>query len=287
MESYTRLPARRSGTPDKGALVLLHGFTQTGGSWRPLLPSLLGQGFLVLAPDLPGHGAAAEVAAGMWETARLLVETATAELAGGPARRPAAWAGYSMGGRAALHVALAYPEAVGKLVLISTSAGIEDQAQRAARRQRDEAMAQRVEGGGDEGLPAFVSEWLSQPLFSTLPPQLAGLAERVAANTARGLASSLRLAGAGAQAPLWHRLPELGARGLPVLVIAGELDTTYREHAERMARAIGPSASVVLVPGAGHACHLEQPELVGEEVARFCWGAPSEHEPQGEQRPQG
>ena len=36
------------------------------------------------------------------------------------------WVGYSMGGRTALHVALAHPDLVEALVLISTTAGIED-----------------------------------------------------------------------------------------------------------------------------------------------------------------
>jgi 2-succinyl-6-hydroxy-2,4-cyclohexadiene-1-carboxylate synthase len=109
---------------------------------------------------------------------------------------------------------------------------------------------------------------LAQPLFATLPRERSGLAERLA-NSATGLASSLRLAGAGAQGPLWHRLPELGHRRLAVLLIAGGLDTKYVGHACRMAEAIGPSASVLVIQGAGHACHLEHPEETGSAIAEF------------------
>jgi 2-succinyl-6-hydroxy-2,4-cyclohexadiene-1-carboxylate synthase len=182
---------------------------------------------------------------------------------------PATWVGYSMGGRAALHVALAHPELVRKLVLISTSAGIEDHAEREARRRSDEAIADRIERGGDEGLHDFLSEWLSQPIFATLPKELAGLPERLAANTAAGLASSLRLAGAGAQEPLWGRLPELAARRLPVLLVAGELDAKYSYNAQQMAEMIGPTAAVAIITGAGHACHLERPDVVATEICRF------------------
>jgi 2-succinyl-6-hydroxy-2,4-cyclohexadiene-1-carboxylate synthase len=269
MESYPigsspeALPARSDGPASAEPLVLLHGFTQTGASWAPLREPL-GKTFRLLSPDLPGHGAASRVSADLWQTADLLGATLTRAGA-----MCATWVGYSMGGRAALHLALAHPGLVSKLVLVSTSAGIEDDQERAARRQRDEALAKRIELGGDEGLGGFLAEWLSQPLFATLPPERAGLNERLA-NSAAGLASSLRLAGAGAQGPLWHRLPELAARPIPVLLVAGELDSTYRRHAERMAAMIGPSAAVKLIAGAGHACHLERPEAFAQQVLSFC-----------------
>ena len=58
-------------------------------------------------------------------------------------RRRAAWLGYSMGGRYALHVALRHPELVRRLVLVSATGGIDDPAERAARREGDEALADR------------------------------------------------------------------------------------------------------------------------------------------------
>ncbi len=88
-------------------------------------------------------------------------------------------------------------------------------------------------------------------------------------NTAAGLASSLRLAGQGAQEPLWSRLAELGRRELPVLLLAGEQDSRYVDQARRMAATIGPSASVHVVAGAGHACHLERPAEVAEVMVGF------------------
>jgi len=259
------LPARSSRPVRPGAetMVLLHGFTQTGASWGTI-EGYLPARFPLIIPDLPGHGAASAISADLWQTSELLAATLAAA---GTTR--ATWVGYSMGGRTALHVALAHPDLVSKLVLLSTSAGIEDEAERAARRRRDYDLADRLERSGDEGLQRFLAEWVAQPLFATLPPERAGLDERLA-NTAAGLASSLRLAGAGVQGPLWQRLPELGTRRLPVLLIAGELDATYRAHAARMAEAIGPTASVAVIAGAGHACHLEQPHQVATAISRFC-----------------
>jgi 2-succinyl-6-hydroxy-2,4-cyclohexadiene-1-carboxylate synthase len=257
--------------PGRTPLVLLHGFTQTGASWAPVLEALPGR-FPVVLPDAPGHGGSSGVRADLWQTADLLAEAV-------PNR--ATWVGYSMGGRMALHFALTHPGQVERLVLISSSAGIDDPARRAARRSADEALATRIE---DEGTERFLTWWLAQPLFATLAAGDAGLEDRVN-NPPTGLASSLRLAGAGAQEPLWPRLGELGEAGMPVLLIAGELDRDYRAHAERMAALIGPLASIEVVAGAGHACHFERPREVAAAIANFCESPPtgrSERQADGE-----
>jgi pimeloyl-ACP methyl ester carboxylesterase len=49
---------------------------------------------------------------------------------------------------------------------------------------------------------------------------------------------------------------------MPVLLLAGDRDASYCANAARMAAAIGANASVVVVPDAGHAAHLEQPDAV-------------------------
>jgi 2-succinyl-6-hydroxy-2,4-cyclohexadiene-1-carboxylate synthase len=159
---------------------------------------------------------------------------------------------------------------VQRLVLISTTAGIEDEAARRERETSDNALATRLE---IEGTEAFLSWWLNRPLFATLAPGSAGLADRLT-NTAAGLASSLRTAGVGCQAPLWGRLTELGSRGVPVLLIAGELDAAYCRHAERMASAIGAYTRLCFIEGAGHACHLEQPAEVAAAIDDFLQRSP-------------
>ncbi len=258
--------------PGARPLVLLHGFTQTGASWAPVVAELQGRRPIIL-PDAPGHGASSQVRTDLWGTADRLVATVG---------RPAVWVGYSMGGRTALHVALAHPDQVEGLVLISATAGIDAAVERAARRAADDALAARIEADGTE---AFLDFWLSQPLFSTLPPASAGREARLA-NTPEGLASSLRLAGTGSQEPLWDRLVELRERALPVLAVAGELDKKYSEQAARVAAAIGPSARLLIVPGAGHACHLEQPEIVSAAISALLDEVGSEGEADGEQQPE-
>ena len=55
---------------------------------------------------------------------------------------------------------------------------------------------------------------------------------------------------------------------MPVLLIVGELDAKYVDIAHRMAEAI-PDARVEVIAGAGHACHLEQPDVVAHLLASW------------------
>jgi 2-succinyl-6-hydroxy-2,4-cyclohexadiene-1-carboxylate synthase len=80
------------------------------------------------------------------------------------------------------------------------------------------------------------------------------------------LASSLRLAGTGSQQPLWSQLPQLA---MPVLVVAGERDESYVAQARRLVENIGSNAALAIVPDAGHACHLEQPDAFLNIVCPF------------------
>ena len=241
-------------------MVAVHGFTQSSEVWAPLA-GWLGNRHRVLALDAPGHGAASGVRADLWSGAALMAATC-AQGAPAGADGPAAWIGYSMGGRYALHVALAAPHMVSSLVLVSATAGFDTVAERAARREADEVVARRIER---DGVAAFVRWWLARPLFATLPPEAAALDARLG-NTVAGLASSLRLAGTGTQEPLWERL---AAIDVPVLVTAGALDTAYTERAERLAGAIGANATLAVVDGAGHACHLERPAKWAAVVGPF------------------
>ena len=234
-----------------GRVVLVHGFTQTLASWGPVAERLARR-FEVVRVDLPGHGGSGDVRAGFAEAARLVGE------AGGVG----AYVGYSLGGRLCLRLALDRPDLVPALVLIGGSPGIAHPGERAERRAADEALARRIER---DGVEAFLDAWLAGPLFATLPAEAAGREERLA-NTAEGLAYALRYLGTGVQEPLWDRLGELRR---PTLLVAGELDRKFAGIAGELAAAIGPAARVALVPGAGHAAHLERPAETARLVEQF------------------
>jgi 2-succinyl-6-hydroxy-2,4-cyclohexadiene-1-carboxylate synthase len=177
--------------------------------------------------------------------------------------------GYSQGGRIALHAALALPERVERLALIGASPGIDDPAERAARRAADEALAGEIESHSIED---FATRWADTPVLAGQPPEVraAAHADRLR-STPAGLAGALRGLGAGALPALWGRLGELE---MPVVVLAGERDEKFRALGEQMARAI-PRARLVVVPGVGHAVHLEAPERVAEEIVGAGTAAPA------------
>jgi len=217
-------------------LLLLHGFTATGRSWDPVRRLLDAQRYPdVAAPDLRAASIPAQVA-----------ELLQAQ--------PYALAGYSMGGRIALHLALAQPELVKRLVLVSTTAGIEDPGERAERRAADERLAEEIER---DGVEAFAERWAAGPLFAGQPPEVAAAArEDRLRHSAAELAATLRALGAGTMEPVWHRLGELT---MPAVVVVGERDVKFRALGERLAGAL-PKGELVVVPGAGHAVHLEAPQ---------------------------
>ena len=197
----------------------------------------------VVRIDAPGHGRSSEILAGLRGGARMIADQ------GGRAT----YLGYSMGGRFLLHLALANPELVAGLVLLGATAGIDDPAERAARLQADQATAARIR---DMGTYEFVKWWVAQPMFAGIPPEQQFLMERME-NTVEGLENSVLQAGTGSQDPSWDRLHVLD---MPVLVVAGADDTKYAALGERMVEAIGANAMLALVPGAGHAAHLERPD---------------------------
>jgi 2-succinyl-6-hydroxy-2,4-cyclohexadiene-1-carboxylate synthase len=245
-------------------LLLLHGFTGSAATWTPLIHSLRPH-FRTIAPDLIGHGRSDSPQ----DAERYRMERCVADLLAMLDALEVECAdvlGYSMGGRVALHLATKAPDRVGALVLESSSPGIADAAERQERVVADEALAESIER---EGLEAFVGRWERLPLFASqasLPEDTrARLHAQRLRNDPIGLANSLRGMGTGRQESLWDRLAWLE---VPTLLIAGALDAKYRALAYQMAAAL-PNARAVIVPGVGHAVHLEQPQSFAKNVLEF------------------
>jgi 2-succinyl-6-hydroxy-2,4-cyclohexadiene-1-carboxylate synthase len=229
-------------------IVFLHGFAGTPRHWDRVLASLAPGRFEPIALDitqadpLTPDGVAALVAASTPE--RFII------------------AGYSMGGRLALHAALAMADRVSRLVLVSASAGIDDPAARAARRAADDALADSIEG---DSIDSFVERWSAVALFEGDPGWVkdeVALEERRCAPGV--LAQCLRTLGPGAMEPMWGRLGELR---MAAAVLAGERDSAYVAAGRRLAAALG-DATLAVVAGAGHRLALEAPVAIADALGR-------------------
>ena len=236
------------------SVVLLHGFSGTSCAWDGVAARLHPERYLPKALDLPGHGNAADASRPI-----TFAGCASHVLARAPERF--VLCGYSLGGRVALHVALAAPERVARLVLVSATAGIEDATERAQRHLSDHQLAEQLESIPFED---FIERWRTQPLFAADPAEVGALArEDQRRNHPEALAAVLRGIGSGEMEPLWERLPELT---MPVTVLVGDRDEKFQALGRRMADLL-PDAEYLLAPG-GHSLPLENPRAVAHAIDR-------------------
>jgi len=244
-------------------LLLLHGFTRDHRAWEPVLPCL--EGHRVLRVDLVGHGKSDSPVAASRYTMAHAVEDLQALLHHLSVDR-FGLIGYSLGGRVALHFALAAWEQMWGIVIESASPGIEDPAARQTRIESDEALAQSI---ATDGLEAFADRWQAQALFASQSQLPASALEEQRShrleNSTVGLGNSLRGMGAGAQDYLLPRLHSIHA---PTLFLAGALDERYAAAAPVMAATV-PNAEYAIIENAGHTTHLEQPDAWASHVVPF------------------
>jgi 2-succinyl-6-hydroxy-2,4-cyclohexadiene-1-carboxylate synthase len=181
--------------------------------------------------------------------------------------------GYSLGARLMLALALhpsVRPRLAG-LLLVAGSAGLEDEAARAARAVVDDERAT----GQARDPAAFLAAFWGLPLFAGLrdhPRREALLAARIArasVSPAR-LAHLMRGLSVGRMPSLWSALPSLSA---PVVIVNGARDGEYVAVGERMTAAL-PRARHVVVEGASHALLLEAPSTVGASLSHLVEECP-------------
>ncbi len=112
----------------------------------------------------------------------------------------------------------------------------------------------------------IVAVWERQPLFADQSDALVDAQRpgRVRQDP-RALALLLRTAGQGTLEPVWHELDRLM---LPMLAVAGAIDTRYSEMARRIARAV-PDGRAEIVEGAGHAPQLQRPDAFASLLVDF------------------
>lgn len=242
-------------------VVLLHGFTGSRKTWKKIVDEGK-SGIQWILIDLPGHGdtkteSPRTMEACCHDLATLFSHEGIADFH---------LVGYSLGGRVALSFAMLYSELLLSLTIESASPGLKTFHEQKDRKQVDEQWARKIQA---EGLEAFVNEWENLSLFTTqkaLPEQIRKeiRAERLS-QTEEGLAQSLRWMGTGIQPSWWNQLSRLK---LPVLLIVGAWDEKFVTMNKEMEKYL-PNGCLKMIPEAGHAVHLEKPDLFRKTFQAF------------------
>lgn len=272
-----RMWTRRGGAEPIDAIAL-HGLTGRGSDWLGVARALDARTWV--AVDLPGHGGAApppdpsspsgseRPSLDGWDAISPLatrIDAARAGLAEPPA--PTLLVGYSMGARLGLAYALRAPGSFAGVVLIGGRLGIDDAGEAAARAASDDALAAAWTEGA---LADHLDAWRSQPLLhlgGPIPAWAESVAEERTHHDAAGLAQALRAWSTGRMPCLATPLAAAHDAGQlpPLLLVVGSRDRAYLEHARAIVEVV-PTARLVVVPGAGHAVHREDPDAVASAI---------------------
>lgn len=249
-------------------LILLHGFTGSSKTWEPFLREWASS-FTTVTIDFLGHGLS-DIPP---DYRRYTMEQTVSDLFQIMEQleiEKAHLLGYSMGGRVAIALASSHPDKIERLILESTSPGLETEGERSLRRKQDEALAMEIE---EKGIVHFVEKWENLPLFATqkkLPQHVRKkVRQERLAQSPQGLANSLRGLGTGNQPSYW---PKLKYFPFPVLILAGEKDEKYCQIGRQMAQQI-PQATLKIVPDAGHTIHLEKPRFFAKVIVDYLSSA--------------
>jgi pimeloyl-ACP methyl ester carboxylesterase len=234
---------------DGPPLILTHGYSSTSAMWQGQIAALSRQFKLVLW-DMRGHGQSdyPEDPAAYSETATVGDIEALLDEVG--ARR-AIVGGLSLGGYMSLAFYRAHPERVAALLIIDTGPGFKKDDAREAWNKRAIETAARFER---EGLAVLKS----------------GSRERssVTHRDARGLALAARGMLTQRDASVIEVLPAIK---VPSLVVVGADDAPFLAASDYMAAKI-PAAQKVVIPAAGHAVNIDQPQAFIEAVLPFLDG---------------
>lgn len=253
-------------------LMLLHGFLGCPADWAPLGLQTLGT---CHTPALPGHGRPPADWPGASGDSETLLDHLEKQLVVLP--RPRFLAGYSLGGRLALALALRVQHDLDGLVLLASSTGIHDPADRLFRRTLDHERGQAMV----KDFPAFLEEWYHLPLFGGLRkrPAFPDMLQRRLEGDPAALAVTIEALSPGRMPFIDNTL--LAGLTCPVCVLSGGQDPGYLLAGQHLCAAV-PGAIQVVLPTAAHALLEEDPDGCARALTAFVQKTLAVTKPQGE-----
>lgn len=256
----SNLAYRTWGLREGPPLVLLHGFLGDASDWEKLAHELE-QEFYLIAVDLPGHGGSKDV--------QLDIENAFSDFSEWLSKTLSQLGmthysilGYSLGGRLAMNHAMNHPEAVDKLLVESAHPGLEQDADRHARQESDQAWAEKFRS---EPLAEVLQSWYHQPVFADLNCQVRDslMLHRCKINqSGQALADTLEAFSLSRQPAFWGSLADTSTM---IHYFHGDRDLKFQDIALRL-QGLVSSADIHKVEHSGHNIHREQPEVMAKVI---------------------
>jgi len=242
------------------AIVLLHGYLETGEVWYPL-EKMLAANHRVLSVDLPGHGGS-EVT-GEPHTVEYMADAVRAVIKEAGEEK-VLLAGHSLGGYVALAFAEKYPELLSGYVLFH-SHPFADSPEAIAKRKREIILVRA--GKKDIMYPTSISMMFAEQNLEKMPEALARSKEIASQNSAEGIIAMLN---AMMARPSRSSLVESGV--LPLLWILGRHDLYFSPEKALGEIKIPGNARVVILENSGHLGFVEETDLTAGLINEFAEG---------------
>ena len=230
------------------AVLLSHGYSATSRMWEGQVAALKDR-YRVITWDMRGHGQSDSPA----DQAQYSEEATCGDMAGILTElgiEKAVIGGLSLGGYMSLAFNVRYPAMVNALMLFDTGPGYKNPVAREGWNKTAEQRAVNFETNGLEALGRGAEVRIAQH------------------RSADGLAKAAR----GMLAQFDSRIIEsLDGIAVPTLVLVGAKDEPFLGATDYMANKI-PGSTRAVIPDAGHAANIDQPDAFNEATAAFLDG---------------
>ena len=250
---------RESGTGEH--MTLIHGVGSSMESWGGVIEAL-GGGYRILRYDLRGHGASSK------PPGPYPLEQFTADLEQLLDHRgvdATTLVGFSFGGMIGPAFALAHPERVRRLVIVSAVCGRTPE-----ERARLVARADELErGGASVTIDAALERWFTPEFREGYPEVIEAHRRRATRNDPQGYAAAYRCF---AEGELEDRIGRLEC---PTLIMTGEHDPGSNVRMAQLMHERIAGSRLVILARLRHNVLVEAPALVARHIDRFVRGAGS------------
>jgi pimeloyl-ACP methyl ester carboxylesterase len=244
-------------------VVFLHGWTMTGDIFAPAFDRLADR-FACLAPDLPGHGRTTGYPATVAGGAAMLGELLAAEaldgvtLVGWSLGALVAWAHLDAAGAGRVRAMVSLEMSPRPLPAPGWELGLGGQTTEAARAKTD----------------WFRRDW--QAAAGAIARTMFATADGAPSLSVEAARARIAAQDSGTMAAFWESLVEADLRAaiarlpVPLLAVHGAESRVYPPATARWLADAAPNGQALVVPGAGHAPHLEAPDAVCAAIARLA-----------------